>query len=141
MSVLGTLICFPALAKLQTKTVEYKQGETVLEGVLSFDDKFKGPRPAVIVIHEWMGLDDYAKMRTKQLAEQGYIAFAADIYGKGVKVADMKQAGELAGKCKGDRALLRALSVSTEGWTRRHPRMRKTSKVKFWCCTVRSTPT
>lgn len=96
-----------ALAKLQTKTIEYKEGDTVLEGVLYHDDKFKGPRPAVVVVHEWMGLDDYAKTRAKELAAEGYVALAADIYGKGVKVADLKQAGELSGKFKADRPLLR----------------------------------
>ncbi|MBX3018219.1 MAG: dienelactone hydrolase family protein [Bdellovibrionaceae bacterium] len=96
-----------AFAKLHTKTIEYKEGDTVLEGVLYHDDKFKGARPAVIVVHEWMGLDNYAKSRAQELAAQGYIALAADIYGKGVKVTDLKQAGELAGKYKSDRALLR----------------------------------
>lgn len=106
--ILGLLLSGPALAKVKTEVIEYKEGATVLEGVLSYDDKFKGPRPAVIVVHEWMGLDDYAKRRTTELAEKGYIAFAADIYGKGVRPADMKEAAALSGKFKGDRNLLRA---------------------------------
>lgn len=98
---------FSASAKVQSQSIQYKDGETTLEGVLYFDDKAKGARPGVVVVHEWMGLDDYAKSRARQLAEQGYIALAADIYGQGVKVSDMKQAAEISGRFKGDRPLLR----------------------------------
>jgi dienelactone hydrolase len=97
-----------SFAAIKTETVEYKEGTTTLEGFLAYDDAVKVKRPGVIVVHAWMGLNDYVKGRAKQLAELGYVAFAGDIYGKGVRPKDTKQAGELATKFKSDRALLRA---------------------------------
>lgn len=97
-----------AHAKLVTKTIEYKQGDQVLEGYLAYDDIFPGKRPGVLVVHQWMGLTDYEKMRANMLADLGYIAFAADIYGKGIRPADAKAAGTEAGKYRADRSLLRA---------------------------------
>lgn len=96
-----------AEAKVVTKTVEYKDGDTLLEGYLAYDDAAADRKPGVLVVHEWKGLDDYAKKRAEQLAGMGYVAFAADIYGKGVRPKDHQEAGATAGKFKGDRALLR----------------------------------
>ena len=96
-----------AVAEIKTEVVEYKQGDTVLEGFLAYDGASTKARPGVLLIHDWMGVSDYAKSRAKQLAELGYVAFAADIYGKGVRPADAKEASSLAGKYKGDRALYR----------------------------------
>lgn len=95
-------------AKIITKTVDYKQGDAILEGYLAYDDSIQGQRPGVLVVHEWMGLNDYAKMRTEMLAKLGYIAFAADIYGKGVRPQTVEEASQQAGKFRGDRKLLRA---------------------------------
>ncbi len=94
-------------AKLVTSPVEYKQGDTTLEGYLAFDDAISGKRPGVLVVHQWMGLTDYEKHRAEQLASLGYVAFCADIYGKGIRPADTKAAGVEATKYKSDRALLR----------------------------------
>ena len=66
----------------------------------------EGKRPAVLVIHQWTGLTDYEKQRSRMLAELGYNVFAADIYGKGVRPVP-PAAGQEAGKYKGDRKLYR----------------------------------
>ncbi len=97
-----------ALASVAEKTIDYKEGSTALEGFTAAPANLTGAKtPLVIVVHEWMGLGDYEKRRTRMLAELGYVAFAADIYGKGVRTRDMDEAGKLAGKYKGDRALMR----------------------------------
>ena len=96
-----------AMAKIKTEVVEYKSGDTTLQGFLAYDDANAKPRPGVLLIHDWMGVSSYAESRAKQLAELGYVAFAADIYGKGVRPADPKEASALAGKYKDDRALYR----------------------------------
>jgi len=54
------------------------------QGYLAYDRAIAGPRPAVLVVHEWWGLNDYIKQRVRQVADLGYIAFAADIYGNGL---------------------------------------------------------
>lgn len=55
--------------------------------VLYSNDKASGRDAGVIVVHEWWGLNDYARSRARQLAELGYTAIAVDMYGHG-KVAD-----------------------------------------------------
>ena len=97
-----------ANAAVQTKVVEYKQGDAVLEGYLAWDDAVQGRRPGVLVVHEWTGLGDYAKTRARKLAEMGYVAFAADIYGKGIRPKTPQEAAAQAGNYKKDRALMRA---------------------------------
>lgn len=66
-------------AAIKTRSVEYRHGEAVLEGYLAFDDAVPGKRPGVLVVHEWMGLNPYAKKRAEQLAGLGYVAFACDM--------------------------------------------------------------
>lgn len=99
-------------AKIKTETIEYKEGDIVLEGYLAYDDSKSSPRPGVIIVHEWMGLGEYTKRRAREVAELGYVAFAADIYGKGIRAKDAKEAGELAGKYKSNRPLLRARALA-----------------------------
>lgn len=96
-----------AEAKVKSQLVEYKDGDQVLEGYLAYDDASTAKRPGILVVHAWMGLDDNAKKRADMLAALGYVAFAADIYGKGVRPKDKDEAGKLAGTYKKDRALLR----------------------------------
>ena len=95
-------------AKVQTKLIDYKQGDTVLQGFMAWNDAQQGLRPGVLIVHQWMGLTDYEKMRAEQLANLGYVAFAADVYGKGARPKTREEAGAEAGKFKNDRALLRA---------------------------------
>jgi dienelactone hydrolase len=96
-----------AHAEIKIDTVEYKDGDTTLEGLVSYDTKKSGKRPGVLVVHEWTGINNYTKMRLKKLAELGYTAFAADIYGKGVRPTDMKDAGTTAAIYKSNRPLFR----------------------------------
>lgn len=83
-----------ALAAVKTKTIEYKDGGVTLKGVLAWDDAASGKRPGVLVVHEWWGLNDYAMDRAKQLAAEGYVAFAPDMYGDDKVTDHAKQAGE-----------------------------------------------
>ena len=96
-----------ARAAVRTETVEYHDGDAVLEGVLAYDDASPNQRPGVLVVHEWKGLNDYAKRRTGQLAELGYVAFAVDMYGKGVRAKDHEEAAKLSGIYRSDRQLMR----------------------------------
>lgn len=104
--------CFAATllarGEVRTQLVEYRQGDTVLEGFHAYDTSIQGKRPGVLIVHQWKGLTDYEKKRAEMLAKLGYNVFAVDIYGKGVRADNPKDASALAGKYKGDRALLRA---------------------------------
>jgi dienelactone hydrolase len=97
-----------AQAQIHTETIEYKQGDTVLEGYLAYDSSIKGKRPGVLIVHQWKGLTDYEKKRAEMLAKLGYNVFALDIYGKGIRPESGQEAGAQAGKYKSNRALLRA---------------------------------
>ena len=96
-----------AHAAIHTETVEYQLGDTTLAGFLAYDDAIKGARPGVLIVHQWKGLTDYEQKRAEMLAKLGYVAFCADIYGKGVRPTTPQTAGAEAGKYKSNRALLR----------------------------------
>lgn len=103
IAMLGT-----ARAELKTEAVEYKQGDTVLEGFLAYDSASTVRGPGVLIVHQWKGLGAYEKKRAEMLVKLGYTVFAVDIYGKGVRADNAKDASALAAKYKSDRALLRA---------------------------------
>ncbi|MBL7731723.1 MAG: dienelactone hydrolase family protein [Chitinophagaceae bacterium] len=67
-----------------------------LDGYVVYDENMEGKRPAVLVVHEWWGLNDYAKMRARELAKLGYIAMALDMYGNGQRGDNPDAAGKLA---------------------------------------------
>ncbi len=79
-----------AAAAVKSKKVEYKFDGVSFIGNMYWDDNTKEKRPGVLVVHEWWGLDDYAKMRAEQLAELGYVAFACDMYGDAKSVEPSK---------------------------------------------------
>ncbi|HMG68039.1 MAG TPA: dienelactone hydrolase family protein [Chitinophagaceae bacterium] len=82
---------------LKEENISYTGNGVTMNGYLVYDANKEGKRPAVIVVHEWWGLNDYPKMRARKLAELGYIALAIDLYGNG-KIADNPdEAGKLAG--------------------------------------------
>lgn len=105
--VLLLLVSWPAFAAVKTETVAYKEGETALEGFLAYDDATEEKRPGVLVIPDWMGMQDHYNEIAKKLAGMGYVAFAADIYGADVRPKTREEAGALAGKYKKDRAAMR----------------------------------
>ncbi len=95
-----------AHAKIVGRTVEYEQGGKRLEGYLAYDDAHRGKRPGVLVIHEWWGLNDYIRHRARELAQMGYVAFAADMYGDGRVTTDPGQAGAWSGEVRKTPGLL-----------------------------------
>ena len=72
-----------AHAEVKTKEVEYKQGSTVMQGFLAWDDAQRGKRPGVVIVHEWWGHNQHARNQATRLAQAGYVGFALDMYGKG----------------------------------------------------------
>lgn len=112
MTLLG--LTMSASAEVKTRTIEYKQGDTVLVGYLAWKtDSWEAKAPAVVVCPEWWGNDGYAHKRAEMLAAEGYVALAIDMYGKGddgkaKTTQDPAQAGKWAGEVNKDPALLRA---------------------------------
>ena len=105
--VLASFLVTGAHAALVEKAVIYQHDGATLEGFHVYDDAVAGKRQGVLVIHQWTGLTENEKRRSRMLAELGYNVFAADIYGQGIR-PQPPEAGKEAGKYKGDRKLYRA---------------------------------
>lgn len=100
--LLSLLVISSVEAKVKLEKVEYKSGDRVFEGVVARDSKVKGKKPGVVVFHNWMGVSAETEDKITEMAKLGYVVFAADIYGKGVRPKDSKEAGALAGQYKAD---------------------------------------
>ncbi|EQM76183.1 dienelactone hydrolase family protein [Pseudomonas stutzeri] len=93
--LLGTLMAVSAVAhaEVQTREIPYTAADgTEMIGYYAYDDAIEGKRPGVVVVHEWWGLNDYAKSRARDLAELGYSALAIDMYGEGKHTEHPKDA-------------------------------------------------
>ncbi|MGD9729699.1 MAG: dienelactone hydrolase family protein [Nitrospiraceae bacterium] len=97
-----------AVAGVQTREIEYQQGETVLQGFLAWDDAIEGKRPGVLVVHEWWGHNEHARDQAKRLAEAGYVGFALDMFGKGKVTTHPKDAQAFMSEVKKDPAVIPA---------------------------------
>jgi dienelactone hydrolase len=104
----GSLISTAARAEVRTKTVDYKQGKTVLQGFLAWDDAVKDKRPGVLVIHEWWGHNQHARNQAIRLAKQGYVGFAVDMYGKGKVAKHPKDAEAMMTALMKDQSVIKA---------------------------------
>lgn len=82
--------------KMVQENITYEGDGTTMHGYVAYDSAKQGQRPAVIVIHEWWGLNDYAKRRARELADLGYIAMAIDLYGNGLTADNPDSAGKYA---------------------------------------------
>jgi dienelactone hydrolase len=105
--VLAAWVLSPVEAAVVTRDVEYQDGTAVLQGYLAYDDSQMGKRPAVLIVHEWTGIGPYVRHRAEQIAGLGYVAFAVDIYGKGIRPADVNEAAKQATLYRADRPLMR----------------------------------
>jgi dienelactone hydrolase len=102
------LAAAPARAEVKTQTVDYKIGNADFEGYLAYDAGKQGKQPGVVIFPAWTGISDNEREHARRLAQLGYVAFVADIYGKGVHPTPPKEAGAEAGKYMKDRNLYRA---------------------------------
>lgn len=94
-----------------TSQVDYSCEGTDLQGYLAFDSAIEGARPGVLVVHDWTGVGEYVEVRCQMLARLGYVAFAPDIYGRGVR-PDESEAPAVAGRFYGDPQLMRARALA-----------------------------
>ncbi len=104
--------------EVRTETILYKHGDTVLEGYLAApasagtgDTRAEGAGkglPGILVIHDWSGVGPYVRERAEQLAGEGYVAMAIDIYGQGNRPESMEERARTAGSFRSDRELMRA---------------------------------
>jgi dienelactone hydrolase len=96
-----------AQQELHTEEVRYEGAGASMEGFLARPQAAIGKLPVVIVVHDWNGIDEYERRRCRMLAELGYLAFAADVYGREVRPKTMQESAAASGALKGNRPLLR----------------------------------
>lgn len=116
--VLSLLFTVAAQAQIQSQPVDTKVGDVTLKSVAFFDPaKVKadsdGKLPAIIVVHEWWGQNDYARSRARMIAELGYVGFAADMYGNGTTTMNPEEAGKLASGLSSNASLLSQRTLAT----------------------------
>ncbi|HKG69619.1 MAG TPA: dienelactone hydrolase family protein, partial [Segetibacter sp.] len=80
---------------IKEESVTYTSDNLTSKGYVVYDENKRGKRPGVIVVHEWWGAGDYERRRARQLAEMGYIALVADMYGNGKTAATPQEAAAL----------------------------------------------
>ncbi len=100
--------CPAVLAEVVTEELDYRHGDTVMHGLLAYDDALEGARPGVLVVHEWWGQNDYPRQRARMLAALGYTALAVDMYGQGKTATHPDDAGKFAGAVAGNLPLAKA---------------------------------
>lgn len=83
-------------------------GDGFAEGYIAYDSDHTGPRPTVLIVHQWLGLSAYERRRADMLAQLGYVAIAIDVYGKGVRAASPQEGAQLSSALKEDRDTLRS---------------------------------
>ncbi|HWA85459.1 MAG TPA: dienelactone hydrolase family protein [Opitutus sp.] len=90
-------------AQIITRPAPYEHDGVKLEGFLACDGTpAAGSKlPGVLIIPEWWGVNDYLRSRARQIAQLGYVAFVADMFGAGVITTDAKKASQLAGQFYG----------------------------------------
>lgn len=108
VALLFTFTLGAAHAAVVTREVDYTVEGTTLKGYLAYDDSIKGARPGVLVVHEWWGMNDYARKRARMLAGLGYTAFALDMYGDGRQAHHPDDAGKFSSEVMKNQELARA---------------------------------
>lgn len=81
---------------IKEETVSYSADSVNMIGFVAYDSANSDKRPVVLVVHEWWGLNDYPKMRARELAKLGYIAMAVDMFGNGKQADNPDSAGKIA---------------------------------------------
>ncbi|OLC03395.1 MAG: dienelactone hydrolase [Gemmatimonadetes bacterium 13_1_40CM_69_22] len=98
----------PGNANVKTRELEYRQGETVLQGFIAWDDAARGKRSGVLVVHEWWGHNEHARNQARRLAEAGYVGLALDMFGKGKVATHPQDAQAFVNEVTKDPAVLAA---------------------------------
>lgn len=106
---------------ISVETVSYKEGDVELEGYIARDSKTAKKQPVVLIVHDWMGNGDFSKEKAKKIAELGYVGFAVDIYGKGIRPTSTNEAQALSGEYKNHRDRLRARARAAYDYVRTLP--------------------
>jgi len=110
-----------AEAKIIGKNVEYAAQGVVLKGYLAYDNSISNKRPGILVVHEWWGLNNYARKRARMLAELGYTALAVDMYGDGKQAQHPDDAGKFSSAVMNNFDAAKARFLAAEDFLKKQP--------------------
>lgn len=119
---------------MRTRSVDYVDGDTTLEGLVAWDDAMPGERPGVLVSHTWGGRGDLENDKAKQLAELGYVGFALDLYGKGVRGGSPEENAALMQPFLEDRAMLQTRLLRSLNALRDQPEVDRSRTAAIGFC-------
>ena len=106
---------------METKEIEYACGQTSFKGYAAWEDDKSGTRPGILIAHAWRGRDEFSKQKALDLAQLGYVALAADVYGEGITAENNDDAAALMRPLFLDRKLLQDRIKSAYEALRKHP--------------------
>lgn len=120
----------PALqAALHEQVVDYNAGGVPLKGYLAWDDVYGAKQPAVLVVHEWWGLNEYARERARMLAGLGYTALAVDMYGEGKSTEHASEASGFMNNVLDHADVARERFLAAKALLERQPMVDATKKI------------
>lgn len=100
---------------IDTRTIEYNDGDTILEAYMAWDDSCHDARPGVLIAHAWGGRSEFEESKAEHLAELGYVGLALDLYGKGVRGSSKEENATLMQPLLDDREMLqRRMNLALE---------------------------
>src|ERR1700719_157315 len=114
-SILFAVLCLfagAAQAEIKTQWVDYKDGDTALQGYLAYDDAISGKRPGVLLLHRRDGMSELTLDNAKMYAQQGYVVFAPDIFGKDVRPKTVPEQQAQMTLFTNNRPLMRARTLA-----------------------------
>ncbi|TAM95140.1 MAG: dienelactone hydrolase family protein [Rhodanobacteraceae bacterium] len=110
--LLGLIACATAHAAMRTETIAYSVDGKAMQGVLVWDDAVKAPRPGLLMVPDWTGINPVNIDFAKQIAGRDYVIFMGDMYGKDLRPKDNKEAQAAVKPLLGDRPTLRKRVVA-----------------------------
>jgi len=119
--VLGMAGASYGAPKIVGKSVDYTSQGVTFKGYLAYDENLKGKRPGVLVVHEWWGLNDYARKRAQMLAELGYTALAVDMYGDGKTAMHPDDAGKFSSELMKNFDVVKARFLTAMDFLKQQP--------------------
>jgi dienelactone hydrolase len=110
-----------AHAAIKEEPVTYQDGGTTMKGFVVYDDAVQGKRPGIVMVHEWWGITKHIRDEAQKFAQQGYIAFIADMYGDAKTADNPKDADALSGFVMKDPKVMEARFNAAQTQLARHP--------------------
>ncbi|WP_068830720.1 dienelactone hydrolase family protein [Pseudomonas sp. BMS12] len=110
-----------AEAGVVVKAVPYEIDGEAYEGLLIYDDKVSGPRPGLLMVPNWLGVNEASAKKAARAAGDQYVVFMADLYGKAIRPSNPDEAKVAANFLRSDRALMRLRTQAALAVLKRQP--------------------